>query len=222
LAVHPLPPSVVRGQVGAVFDDFRVAAVKTGMLGTAAIVAAVAEELSARGGPPLVVDPVIVSTSGTRLLEEQGVTELCRSLLPLARVCTPNRHEAELLSGSKIADLEDARTAADRIRALGPQAVLVKGGHLEGAQATDLLLDGDRFELFESERIAAADVHGAGCVYSAAIATYLGRGLALARAVARAKDFVTEAIRARIAIGQGCAPTDPLYSFQGRDASEVR
>jgi hydroxymethylpyrimidine/phosphomethylpyrimidine kinase len=220
LGVHHLPASVVRGQIGAIFEDFNVAAVKTGMLGTAATVAAVAEELAAHRGPDLVVDPVIMSTSGTRLLEERGIAELRRSLLPLARICTPNRQEAELLSGMEIADLDDAKIAAARIRELGPRAVLIKGGHLQGEKATDLLMDEDRFQSFESQRIASADVHGAGCVFSAAIATWLGRGLELARAVAQAKLFVTQAIRARLAVGRAHAPTDPLYFFRGRDWSD--
>lgn len=216
-AALPLPADLVRRQIEVVFDDFDIAAVKTGMLANARIVAMVAETLAERGRTSLVVDPVMVSTSGFALLEEEAVTALRTRLLPLARVCTPNRLEAEALSGARITSLAGARDAARRIQALGPRAVLVKGGHLDGPEAVDLLLDGDEVHTFRAARTEGRAVHGAGCTLSAALATWLGRGEPLARAVELAKLFVTEAIRHGPAVGHGNRPTDPLFFLKGRD-----
>lgn len=213
----PLPVEIVRGQIDAVFADCEIAAVKTGMLATAPIVAAVADELGRRGVETLVVDPVMISTSGFALLEADAVEALRTRLLPLARVCTPNRLEAEALSGRPIASLADAGEAARRIRDLGPRAVLVKGGHLDAGEAIDLLLDGDDVLTFRAERIRGRGTHGTGCTLSAALATWLGRGESLARAVDLAKRFVTEAIRHGVPVGGGHQPTDPFFFLAGRD-----
>jgi hydroxymethylpyrimidine/phosphomethylpyrimidine kinase len=212
-----LPADFVRRQMAAVFADFEVAAVKTGMLATAGIVEAVAAELTGRGVVNLVVDPVMISTSGYPLLEDAAVAVLRLKLLPLARVCTPNRHEAEALSGVRIASLADAREAALRIQGHGPRAVLVKGGHFDDRQVIDLLLDGDQVATFAAERLDRRSTHGTGCVLSAALATWLARGEELARAVALAKRFVTEAIRHGLDLGQGHGPTDPFFHLRGRD-----
>lgn len=213
----PLPPEIVRRQLAAVFGDFDVSAVKTGMLATAEIVAAVAADLAGRRVANLVVDPVMISTSGFALLDDAAVATLRTRLLPLARVCTPNRHEAEALSGVRIANLADAREAARRIREQGARAVLVKGGHFDDRQVVDLLLDGDEVATFAAERIDRRSTHGTGCVLSAALATWLARGETLPRAVELAKRFVTEAIRHGLAVGQGHGPTDPFFYLRGRD-----
>ncbi len=212
-----LPPEIVSRQIAAVFDDFDVAAVKTGMLATAGIVAAVASDLADRGVGNVVVDPVMISTSGFALLDDEAVAVLRARLLPLARVCTPNRHEAEALSGVRITSLAEAGEAARRIRDLGARAVLVKGGHGDDRQAVDLLLDGDEVVTLAAERIDSRSTHGTGCVLSAALATWLARGEALPRAVELAKRFVTEAIRHGLAVGRGHGPTDPFFHLRGRD-----
>jgi hydroxymethylpyrimidine/phosphomethylpyrimidine kinase len=214
LATHDLPGTVVRAQLDAALEDLPIAAVKTGMLGTADAVSAIVGALAGRG-LPLVVDPVILSSSGFRLLSETGVEALMRDLLPLARVCTPNRHEAEVLSGIAVSTPADAERAARRIQALGPQAVVVKGGHLEGAPAQDLLLDGDEMHIFPAAEITPGGAHGTGCIFAAALATWLARGAEPAEAVARAKAFVTEAIRRRLRIGQGEPIVNPLGTIQG-------
>jgi len=211
------PPEVVRGQLVALFDDFEIAAAKTGMLSSAMTIEVVAKELAAREVGTLVVDPVMVSSSGTPLLTPEALARLRDALLPLARVCTPNRHEAEVLSGRSIRTAGDAEEAARRIRDLGPRAVLIKGGHLAGDRASDLLLDGDHVQRFEAARIETRGTHGTGCVLSAAIATHLGRGRALPEAVAAAKRFTTRAIAGRLAIGKGNAPVDPLFFLSRQD-----
>ena len=205
-ATGELPVDLVASQLDAVLDDLAVGAIKTGMLGRAAIVDVVAERL-ARRAIPLVVDPVMVATSGDLLLTADGVAALRERLLPLARVVTPNLAEAAVLAGRDVRTLADMRDAARSIRDLGPRAVLVKGGHLAGA-ACDVLLDGDDLHELATERVEAGPLHGSGCTLSAAICAGLARGDALPDAVASAKRFVHAAIRGALAVGRGAHPLD--------------
>jgi hydroxymethylpyrimidine/phosphomethylpyrimidine kinase len=219
-SVHHLTAAVVRAQLAAVFEDFAVGAIKTGMLGTDEIVAAVAGELSPRAGIPLVVDPVLVSTGGVPLLSEGGLAAVRERLLPLASVCTPNRREAALLSGLTVSTLAEAESAARRILALGARAVVVKGGHAEGDRAEDLLVDPQGARVFSGPRIPSADAHGTGCVFASALATGLARGATLDDAVREAKRFVTRAIAGRLRIGGGGPIVNPTGDGEerGRDA----
>jgi len=210
-----LPPSLVLSQMEAVFSDMEVAAVKTGMLANAEVVRAVAEELRRRGARNLVVDPVVMSSSGYRLLEEDGVVALVQSLLPLARVFTPNLAEASLLLGSEVRDLEGMREAARRLAELGPACVVLKGGHLGGGRAVDLFYDGERLLELEAERVDTTDDHGTGCVFSAAVAAYLALGEGPREAVRRAKGFVTEALRGSLRLGRGRGPVNPPPTPEG-------
>lgn len=203
-------PQTVRAQVLPVVRDFRVAAVKTGMLPTAPIVREVARVLRETGLPAPVVDPVVRSTSGYDLIEDDALAALIDELLPLARVLTPNIPEAERLTGLSISDEEGMRRAAARLREMGALSVLVKGGHLPGAsQARDLLDDAGTVTIFSGELIETGSTHGTGCTLSAAIAACLARGLSLPESVARAKRFVTEAIRHAPGLGQGHGPINP-------------
>lgn len=210
LAACDLPEEIIRAQIDAAFDDFEIAAVKTGMLSSCAIVAAVADALATRNRQPLVVDPVMVSTSGFSLLNPDALPRVVNRLLPLATVVTPNRHEAELLSHRKIDTRTDAGIAARRIADLGARAVLVKGGHLQGA-AVDVLWDGDGETIFECERLKTENAHGTGCTLASAIAANLALGHGLREAIAKAKEYVTEAIRHGLDIGKGNGPTDHFY-----------
>jgi len=192
-AAHPVPPEMVAAQIDAVREGFTVDAVKTGMLATAAIVETVVERL-AEIGAPLVVDPVLVSSSGMALLDDAGVELLMGRLLPLAAVVTPNRMEAERLSGMAIASLADAETAARRIRALGPAAVLTTGGHLDatGAAVFDVLYDGSAMVHFEVPRQEElAHRHGTGCAHSAALTAALASGRSVAEASREAQRYVS-------------------------------
>lgn len=203
-----LPPEFVRSQVDAVLDDLDVGAAKTGMLGTAGIVLAVAEAFAGRARRiPLVVDPVMVATSGDPLLDDDAVSAVRERLLPLAALATPNLPEAAVLAGHPVEDADGMRRAARAIRDLGVAAVLVKGGHATGA-ATDLLLDADGFREFAAERLDAGPLHGGGCSLSAAIAAGLAAGRPLPDAIAEAKRWVTRAIRGAQAIGRGARPLD--------------
>lgn len=209
--IHPLPREVIDAQLDAVFDDFDVAAVKTGMLYSAEIVRAVAERLRKRAPRWLVVDPVMASSSGVPLLQPDAVDPLVREVFPLAALVTPNVSEAERLSGMRIASVEDAKAAAAKIRRSGCRAVLLKGGHLAQSPATDVLFDGDSWTVVSGEWIDTPHTHGTGCTYSAAITAGLARGADLIDAVRGAKRYVTEAIRHGLAIGHGRGPTHQLY-----------
>ena len=212
-----LPVDLIVDQMDAVFDDFDVSAVKTGMLSSSAIVRAVSEQLAERAAANLVVDPVMVSKSGFALLEPDAVQSMKDHLLPLALVLTPNIHEARLLADMEIASLEQVKVAARRILDYGPKAVLVKGGHLEDPErSVDLLYDGRKETLFEAERIDTANTHGTGCTYSAAIAAHLARGRPLVEAVRTAKRYITQAIRHSLSIGHGHGPTNHFYFLEDK------
>lgn len=205
-----LPPDVVAEQIRAVVTDIGVDAAKTGMLASAGIIEAVAEAVRETGVPNLVVDPVFVSKHGHPLLQEDAVEALRDDLLPLATVVTPNLHEASGLAGFSVESERDMRRAADAILELGPSAVLVKGGHLEGREAVDLLVAGDgSVRRVSSPRIETPHTHGTGCVLSAAIAANLAMGRRVEEAVEAGKGFVTEAIRAHLEIGEGIGPVNP-------------
>jgi hydroxymethylpyrimidine/phosphomethylpyrimidine kinase len=209
--VFELPLSIIAAQIDAVFDDFDVSAVKTGMLSSAEIVKVVAKLLKPQNVANLVVDPVMIAKSGHRLLKPDAVEALMHELIPLALVVTPNIHEAQQLSGIEIKTLNDARRAAKIIHRLGCRHVLIKGGHLLEDRATDLLYDGRFFELFKSEFIDTPHTHGTGCTFASAIAAHLALGKPLTQAVTAAKAYLTEAIRHGLSIGHGKGPTNHFY-----------
>ena len=214
LAVETCPPGVLRRQIEAVFEETPPAAVKIGMLFSAENVRVVAEFFGARAARPrvpLVVDPVMVATSGAPLLKPKTVSVLTEKLLPLAALVTPNLHEAEILIGHKLASVEDLRIAAREIRARFGCAALVKGGHLRGGrEAVDIFFDGRTELLLSAPFIKRVRTHGTGCTYSAAIAGYLARGLDLPPAVKRAKQFITQAIAGSYRIGKHSALNQSL------------
>lgn len=207
-AAVALEADLVTAQIEAVAGDLPIAATKIGMLANAAIAEAVAAAIEELELPLVVLDPVLVSSSGERLLDEDGVRALCTELIPLARVVTPNVPEAERLTGLKVRDREGMLGAARALREMGARAVLVKGGHLEG-DATDVLLDEDgRVKTFTAARIDTNSTHGTGCTLAAALAACLARGLNLEESVAAAKRFVTEAIRRAPVLGRGHGPVN--------------
>ncbi len=209
--VFELPASVIAAQIDAVFDDFDVAAVKTGMLSSAEIVRVVAKMLRPQKVEHLVVDPVMVSKSGHALLKPDARDTLVKELIPLALVITPNVHEAQQLCGLEVKTLADARQAAKALYKMGCRHVLIKGGHLLAERGTDLLYDGRFFNVYKGEFIDTPHTHGTGCTYASAIAAQLARGNALPEAVRAAKSYVTEAIRHGLAIGHGRGPTNHFY-----------
>lgn len=211
-----LSPQTVGDQIRAVVTDIGVDAAKSGMLVSAGIVEAVAEAVAETGVPNLVVDPVSVSKHGHSLLDADAVDALRRTILPLATLVTPNLPEAGSLTGSRVETPDDMLRAAEAILGLGPRAVLVKGGHLEGSPTSaDLFADGERCEWIEAERIDTPHTHGTGCTLSAAITGHLARGAELLEAVRAGKAFVTGAIRHSLRIGGGIGPVDQLWSLDG-------
>jgi hydroxymethylpyrimidine/phosphomethylpyrimidine kinase len=195
LGIEPCSPRIVRQQLAAIFTELRPVAVKTGMLYSAAVIRTVVDFLRQHRSVPLVVDPVMVSTSGARLLKKSAVLLLTIELLPLASLVTPNVAEAELLVRRKLKSVEDLRAAAKELQQRFGSAVLVKGGHLRGSnEAADIYFDGKEELLLRAPFIRGVRTHGTGCTYSAAIAAYLARGLSLCRAVQKAKEYVTQAI----------------------------
>ncbi len=219
-AVQDLKPEIVSKQIRAVAEDLGIDAGKTGMLHTEEIIRAVASEVS-RYNFPLVVDPVMVAKSGAPLLKPKAIKALKEHMLPLATVVTPNKFEAERLSGMKIKSLGEAEAAAEKISKMGPEAVVVKGGHMEGVEVTDILCYKGRFWRFTSFRLDVKTTHGTGCSFSAAIAAGLAKKLDVPEAVENAKNFVTLSIRFGLKIGKGYGPVNPL-AYLYREASKYQ
>jgi hydroxymethylpyrimidine/phosphomethylpyrimidine kinase len=210
--VWGVPPEFVTRQIEAIAGDLGCDAVKTGMLGEAAVVEAVAAAIVALGLANLVVDPVMVAKSGDHLLASDAVLALRHSLLPLARVVTPNIPEASVLADMPIGSLAEAREAARRLHALGPDVVIVKGGHLAGPEVVDLIYDGTGFVELAGPRVAGRHTHGTGCAFAAAITAQLARGATIEQAARAAKAFVVGAMRAGIPLGQGHRPLDHFWA----------
>ncbi len=213
-AIHEVPPDVVAAQIDAVLDDIGADAAKTGMLSSAAIIEVVADRLRAHAPMPLVVDPVMVAKSGDRLLREDAVHALRQTLLPLALVVTPNAPEASVLAGIEVDDATSAREAARRIRDLGPRLVIVKGGHLEGDRADDIVFDGTEFHVLSAPRLATVHTHGTGCTFSAAIAAGLAQGLDPLAAAQAAKAYLHGAIEHAEPLGAGHGPVNHLWRYR--------
>jgi hydroxymethylpyrimidine/phosphomethylpyrimidine kinase len=211
-AVHTLPPEMVRAQIAAVAQDLHPAACKSGMLATREIVDVVAESIREHGLQDYVLDPVMVATSGDRLLDRDAESALSTELLPICRLITPNIDEAAILVRRPLHAIEDLDTAAAYLIALGARAALVKGGHLEGDDVVDVLHDGHEIRRFRRPRLDSRNTHGTGCTLSAAIAARLAQGRPLVRAVEDALDFVHRAIASAPDLGAGNGPLDHFAS----------
>lgn len=214
--IHDVPPTFVTAQIDAVFSDFDVAAVKIGMLSNAAVVAAVADGLTRYRARNVVLDPVMVATSGDRLLDPAAVDALRSKLFPLANLVTPNLLEAAALLNAPVATDENAmREQADRLRGMGARAVLIKGGHGSSDEAVDLLIDAGGATRLAAPRISTRHTHGTGCTLSSAIAAGLARGQSVGDAVRGAKAYVTAAIAAadRLGVGHGHGPVHHFHHW---------
>jgi hydroxymethylpyrimidine/phosphomethylpyrimidine kinase len=210
--VEILAPDLVEAQIAAVLSDIPPQAAKTGALGNVDVVRAVAE-MAADFTFPLIVDPVMISKAGSPLLSLEAVAVMRAELIPRAYLLTPNLPEAAALTRRRVETPQEIRDAARLLVDLGAHAVLIKGGHSMcghsvAATSTDILLEGNDFTEFPAERIQTAHTHGTGCTYSAAITGLLASGLALPRAVAQAKRFITEAIRTNPGLGKGSGPVN--------------
>jgi len=216
--VHQVPPEMIDAQIAAVFEDLQIAAVKIGMIGNAEAIEAVAAALARASGAPIVLDPVMVAASGDPLLEPGAESVLKTRLLPLADVLTPNLPEAaQLLSRDRAEDEAAMREQAEALGGVGPQAVLIKGGHGTGDEALDILFDGREFARFTALRVATKNVHGTGCTLSSAIAALLARGFTLHEAVREAKMYLTSALSEadKLLVGKGAGPLNHFYALWG-------
>jgi hydroxymethylpyrimidine/phosphomethylpyrimidine kinase len=205
-----LPLDIIRAQIDEVVGDLAPAAAKTGMLASREIIEVVATALEELGVPNLVVDPVMVAKGGARLLREDAVEGLRGRLIPRAAVLTPNMPEAEVLLGRRILSRAEREQAARDLLLLGCRSVVVKGGHAEDG-AADAFFDGDQLVWLEAARVRTDNTHGSGCVFSAAVAAGMARGMTALEAVLEAKAFVTGAIEHSLQIGHGHGPVNPMW-----------
>ena len=210
-AVQAVDAGVVAAQIRSVAADIPIAAAKTGMLFSGNIIRAVAAAVRDVGLPHLVVDPVMVATSGDRLLQPDAEARLKEEIIPMATLVTPNLAEAEVLTGTKVQTLDDMRAAAENLVAGGAAAVVVKGGHAM-VKATDVFYDGTRMELLEGVVVDTTSTHGTGCTFSAAICAHLARGAELLEAVRRAKAYLTGALQNADRIGRGNGPVGHFWN----------
>ncbi len=205
-SIQDIDAEMVGDQIDMIMEDMGCGAAKTGMVSSVEIIKVIAGRVKKHGIGNLVLDPVMVSKSGSRLLKEEAEKTLVEDLLPLAWLVTPNAEEAEIISGTKISIIEDARKAAEKIAGMGAENVLIKGGHLKEDSAIDILFSNGKYSTFESERMDSRNTHGTGCTLSSAIAASLARGESLPDSVRIAKDYITRAIENAPEIGRGFGP----------------
>ena len=210
-AVQDISPEVVAAQIDAVFEDIRPDAVKIGMVSSADIIKAIADRLRTHKASNIVVDPVMVATSGSRLISEDAVQALIDQLIPLADVITPNMPEAEVLCGFPVQNDEDMQRAARTISECTQGAVLIKGGHRSDTADDLLMLPGGKAVWLRAKRIATENTHGTGCTLSSAIACGLAQGNGIEQAVRRAKGFVRGAMSTGLDLGQGSGPLNHMW-----------
>ncbi|MCP2679094.1 bifunctional hydroxymethylpyrimidine kinase/phosphomethylpyrimidine kinase [Maricaulaceae bacterium NA33B04] len=217
-AVHPVPTDIIAGQIEAVLTDVGADAIKTGMLATADVIETVIKALDEHGDPiiPLVVDPVMVATSGDRLIDEAAVEAVRDRLLPRATLITPNVPEAEALTGGTIEDMESQQAAAEMLLEMGARAALVKGGHMDGDIIIDVLATRNGVRLFTRPRIRTRQTHGTGCTLASAIAALLAQGLPMDRAAEEAGDYLHEAIQRAPGFGDGHGPVNHGWPLAGK------
>ena len=214
-AVHRIPPSIVKAQAEAVLADIGAHAVKTGMITGAPMVMVIAEVIEKFRIRRFVLDPVMIAASGARLMLPGTRGPLCRRLMPLALVVTPNRHEAEILTHRTIRNMHDMHEAARMIHDFGSKYVYLKGGHLPGP-AVDLIFDGRVFGEFYAERVRTRNLHGSGCTLASAICAGLAQGMSVEQAAGKAKEYITQALRHSFSIGKGPGPLGHFFASWGR------
>jgi len=214
--IHPVPDEIVAAQINAVLDDIGADAIKTGLLSSAGLIKTVGHVWDEKASQiPLIVDPVMVATSGDKLIKDDAVEAIRDILLPKAYLVTPNIPEAEALAGGKITDLETQIGAGEELIELGAQAALIKGGHLTGNVMRDVLISPSGMNIMERPRIETRHTHGTGCTLASAIAALLAQGYSLADAVQSAGDYLHEAIARAPGFGEGHGPIDHVWVLRG-------
>jgi len=218
--IQEIHPKIVAAQINCLFDDIMIHAVKIGMVSSIELIEAIAGALSTVNAP-VVVDPVMISNSGYKLLKQDAQDALVKHLFPLAEVVTPNIHEAEALINQKIRTIEEMKVAAQQILEMGAKKVVVKGGHLEGDHATDILYNGSSYRELTRRRVKTFNTHGTGCTFSSAIAANLALDKDFFDAATLAKDYITGAIEHSLSIGHGHGPTHHFYDLYARAKIDV-
>lgn len=218
-SIFEVTPQFLGDQLDMIFEDIVPDAVKIGMVSSSKLIEVIAQKLTAYGAKNIVVDPVMVATSGSALMENEAVSTLAEMLIPIAAVVTPNIPEAEVLSGMKIINDEDMSAAAKKIGDTYGCAVLLKGGH-SVSDANDLLYADGAYKWFEGKRIDNPNTHGTGCTLSSAIASNLAKGYALEESVQRAKDYISGALAAMLDLGRGSGPMDHAFSLHSEFGKE--
>ncbi len=219
--IQEVPPEFLKAQIDAVFEDIFPDAVKIGMVSSSELIRVIADRLKHFGARNIVVDPVMVATSGSALMKNDAVSTLTRELLPLAALVTPNIPEAEILSEMSVSDKEDIIKAAEKISAAYGCAVLLKGGHSVN-DANDLLYADGSYRWFEGKRIDNPNTHGTGCTLSSAIASNLAKGFDMETSVQRAKDYISGALAAMLDLGKGSGPMQHNFDLNNRFADEAK
>lgn len=214
--IQDISPEMIASQINVIFEDIKVDAIKIGMVSKIESIKAIGQALrEAKELPPVIVDPVMISKSGFKLLSDDAKDTLIEELFPIAALITPNLPEAEEILGIKISNLEEMKEAVVMLKGMGPKYVLVKGGHLED-DATDLLYDGENFIYLSQERIESKHTHGTGCTLSSAIAANLAKGMNIEEAVKEGKRYITIAIEHGFELGKGVGPTNHFYELYNK------
>jgi len=214
--IQEMAPRIVHDQITCLFDDIKIDVVKIGMVSSIELIKAVATALKAVNPPPVVLDPVMISKSGYRLLNQDAQNALVDHLFPLSEVITPNIYEAEALIGKKIRTIDDMKSAASDILKLNAKKVVVKGGHLREDRATDVLFDGKEYKELHGHWVKTKNTHGTGCTFSSAIAANIALGKRFFEAVSLAKEYITGAIEHSLSIGQGHGPTHHFFDLYAK------
>jgi hydroxymethylpyrimidine/phosphomethylpyrimidine kinase len=214
--IQEMHPNIVHDQITCLFDDIDIHAVKIGMVSSIELIQAIAKALKIVKPPPVVLDPVMISKSGYRLLNQDAQDALIQHLFPLVEVITPNIYEAQALTDRKIMSIDDMKSAAIDILKLGAKKVVVKGGHLEEDRATDILYDGQEFKRLQSRWVETKNTHGTGCTFSSAIAANIALGKNFFETVTLAKAYITGAIEHALSIGKGHGPTHHFFDLYAK------
>lgn len=213
--IEDISPEMIYKQIKVIFEDIKVDAIKIGMVSKKESILAIIQALKTiKNLPPVILDPVMVSTSGCKLLNDDSKVELIRGLIPLAELITPNLPEAEEILGYKINSIEEMKLATMKLRELGCKYVLLKGGHLQGNEAIDIFYDGEDFAEYREVRIKTKNTHGTGCTLSSAIAANIGKGIGIKDAIRISKEYITEAIEKSFQLGKGDGPTNHFYFLE--------
>ncbi|CDF57418.1 bifunctional hydroxymethylpyrimidine kinase/phosphomethylpyrimidine kinase [Thermobrachium celere] len=211
---YDLPVEVIEKQIRAIFNDINVDAVKIGMLSNSRIISTVADLLKFYRAKNIVLDPVMISKSGFKLLKDDAISSLISNLIPICTIITPNIHEANLIAQMDIKNIDDMKKACRIINDLGARYVLIKGGHLND-DAIDVLFDGKGYYQFKGNRIKTKNTHGTGCTLSSAIAANLAKGFDIVESISKSKNYIQNAIENSFSIGLGVGPVDHFYEFRG-------